>query len=112
VAQDRERKPSTLKDYRSIVHGRLVPAFGAMPLDDVTPGVVEEWRLSLGGLSNRSKNKLLIVLHGLRMGELLALRWRAVVFAGSVIRVRGSFAAGQLTTPKSGKVRPVLCGRA
>jgi integrase len=168
VADDRERKPSTLKDYRSIVHGRLLPAFGAMALEDVTPAVVEQWRLSLGGLSNRSKNKLLIVLHGifrraqtvyglhvnplarmekhpqhasgdievfvpeevwalvraaaserdgalfltaaftgLRMGELLALRWRDVDFAGSVVRVRGSFAAGQLTTPKSGKVRAV-----
>ena len=44
---------------------------------------------------------------GLRMGELLALRWRDVDFAGSVIRVRSSWAGGQLTTPKSGKVRSV-----
>jgi len=44
---------------------------------------------------------------GLRMGELLALRWRDVDFAGQTIRVRASYAAGQLTTPKSGKVRAV-----
>jgi integrase len=44
---------------------------------------------------------------GLRRGELLALRWRDIDFAGSVIRVRGSFAAGVLTTPKSGRVRSV-----
>ena len=44
---------------------------------------------------------------GLRRGELLALRWRDVDFAGSVVRVRASYAAGQLTTPKSGKVRSV-----
>ena len=44
---------------------------------------------------------------GLRMGELLALRWRDVDFAGSAIRVRSSFAGGALTTPKSGKVRSV-----
>jgi len=44
---------------------------------------------------------------GLRMGELLALRWRDVDFAGATIRVRGSYAGGQLTTPKSGKVRAV-----
>ncbi len=42
---------------------------------------------------------------GLRMGELLALRWRDVDFAGATIRVRASYAGGQLTTPKSGKVR-------
>ncbi|HET9719492.1 MAG TPA: tyrosine-type recombinase/integrase [Solirubrobacteraceae bacterium] len=44
---------------------------------------------------------------GLRLGELLALRWRDVDFAGSVIRVRASYAAGALTSPKSGKVRAV-----
>jgi integrase len=44
---------------------------------------------------------------GLRRGELLALRWRDVDFPGSVIRVRASFAAGALTTPKSGRVRSV-----
>ena len=44
---------------------------------------------------------------GLRRGELLALRWRDVDFAGSTIRVRASYAAGRITTPKSGKVRAV-----
>ncbi|MGZ4263459.1 MAG: tyrosine-type recombinase/integrase [Solirubrobacteraceae bacterium] len=168
VEQDRERKPSTVRDYRSILEGRLLPVFGGMPIEEITPAVVERWRLSLDGLSNRTKNKLLIVLHGifrraqsvyglavnplariekhpqhstgdievfspeevwalvraaaseqdgavfltaaftgLRMGELLALRWRDVDFAGATIRVRASYAGGQLTTPKSGKVRSV-----
>ena len=44
---------------------------------------------------------------GLRRGELLGLRWRDVDFEASTIRVRASFAAGKLTTPKSGKVRAV-----
>ncbi len=44
---------------------------------------------------------------GLRMGELRALLWRDVDFARSVLRVRGSFAQGQLTAPKSGRVRSV-----
>jgi integrase len=44
---------------------------------------------------------------GLRRGEVLALRWRDVDFAGAAIRVRASYAAGELTTPKSGKVRSV-----
>jgi integrase len=44
---------------------------------------------------------------GLRRGEVLALRWRDVDFAGSTIRVRASYAAGHITTPKSGKVRAV-----
>jgi integrase len=44
---------------------------------------------------------------GLRRGELVALRWRDVDFAGQVVRVRASYADGALTTPKSGKVRSV-----
>lgn len=44
---------------------------------------------------------------GLRMGELLALCWRDVDFAGSVLRVRASYSTGALTSPKSGKVRAV-----
>jgi integrase len=44
---------------------------------------------------------------GLRRGELIALRWRDVDFPGSLIRVRTSFSGGELTSPKSGKVRSV-----
>ena len=40
---------------------------------------------------------------GLRRGELIALRWRDLDFAGCVIRVRASYSAGALSTPKSGK---------
>jgi integrase len=168
IDEDRERKPSTLKDYRSVLQAYLLPAFGSEPVEAITPEDIEKWRRSLTSLSNRSKNKLLIQLHGifrraqivwgipvnplarvekhpmrpsgdiqvfspeevwslvraadseqdgalfltaaftgLRMGELLALRWRDVDFAGSTVRVRASYAAGHLTTPKSGKVRSV-----
>ena len=44
---------------------------------------------------------------GLRMGELIALRWRDINVPGQTIRVRASYSAGALTTPKSGKVRAV-----
>jgi integrase len=44
---------------------------------------------------------------GLRLGELIALRWRDVDFPGSVVRVRASWSVGSLTAPKSGKVRSV-----
>lgn len=165
---DRSCKPSTLRDYRSTLGAHLLPAFGETPLEDVTAASIDRWRASLTGLSPRTKNKLLVVMHGvmrraahvwglsgnpvagvekqrtrstgdlevfspeevmalvraaasaqdgaifltaaftgLRRGELLALRWRDVDFAGSVIRVRGSYAAGALTSPTSGKVRSV-----
>jgi integrase len=165
---DRGCKPSTLRDYRSNLEAHLLPAFGDRGLESVTPAEIDAWRASLPGLSPRTKNKLLVVMHGvfrraqhvwglptnpvasvekyrqrssgdivvfspeevmalvraagsekdaaifltaaftgLRRGELLALRWRDVDFAGSVVRVRASYAGGELTTPKSGKVRSV-----
>ncbi|HEY7950430.1 MAG TPA: tyrosine-type recombinase/integrase [Solirubrobacterales bacterium] len=44
---------------------------------------------------------------GLRLGELLALRWRDVDFANSAIHVRQSFTNGRVDTPKSGQERVV-----
>jgi integrase len=165
---DRACKPSTLRDYRSNLEAHLLPTFGASDLESITPAAIDAWRSSLTGLSNRTENKLLVVMGGvirraqhvwglqsnpvaavekqrtrstgdlevfspeevtalvraagaeqdaaifltaaftgLRRGELLALRWRDVDFTGSTIRVRASYAAGELTTTKSGKVRSV-----
>jgi integrase len=50
---------------------------------------------------------LTAALTGLRMGELLALRWRDVDFEAQTIRVLASYTAGGLGTPKSGQGRAV-----
>jgi hypothetical protein len=65
IEEDRERKPSTLVDYRSALRAHLLPAFGERSLETITASDVEQWRGSLTKLSNRSKNKLLIQLHGI-----------------------------------------------
>lgn len=65
IEEDRERKPSTLVDYRSALRAHLLPAFGEQPIESITTEDIEAWRRSLVGLSNRSKNKLLIQLHGI-----------------------------------------------
>jgi integrase len=44
---------------------------------------------------------------GLRHGELVALRWRDVDFAGQHMRVTASDTNGVLSSPESGKVRAV-----
>ena len=172
--QDRGCKPSTIRGYRNTIEVHLLPAFGEMPIEDISPGDIERWRAGMSSvrsareLSNKSKNNQLVLMHaifrravklydlsgnpvaevdrfrvrssgdiqvfspeeiwslvrsagsgtdaaifltaaftGLRRGELLALRWRDVDFGGSTIRVRASYAAGYVTTPKSGKVRSV-----
>lgn len=167
VEFDRERKPSTVVGYQTIVRSKLLPAFGEMSLESITAETIERWLASSGGAAS-SRSKSLVLLHGilkrarkvwglpanaaaevekpslrrsreiqvyspeevwslvraaanptdgalflaaaftgLRLGELLALCWRDVDFAGSLIRVRASYSAKTLTTPKSGKVRAV-----
>jgi len=44
---------------------------------------------------------------GLRMGELLALRWRDIDFGRRTIHVRENWTHGETTTPKSGTERAV-----
>jgi integrase len=164
---DRAVKKSTLTEYR-LTANRIVRSLGDVPIEDVTPEMLERWKATLT-LSNRSVAKYLVILHGiykramkvwaiprnpvvdverpryrvsddldafspeevwalvraagteqdaalfltaaftgLRMGELLALQWRDVDFAGEAIRVRHSYNIhGGLGTPKSGKVRSV-----
>src|SRR4051812_13605388 len=64
VADERGCKPSTLRDYRSIIHAHLLPRFGSQRIEDITPAMVEDWRASLGtAMAGRTKNKLLFVLN-------------------------------------------------
>lgn len=167
--QERGVKPSTLRDYRTSVRAYLLPAFGHLALEDVTPDRIDLWRsrlLAERRLSRRTVQKVMINLHGifarakrvwrlptnpvddvervqapysgafdffspeevwalvratpseqdaamfltaaftgLRLGELVALRWRSVDFANAAVRVIESYSHGALTTPKSRRAR-------
>ena len=171
LEQDRDRKPSTVRDYGSVIRAHLLPAFDSRPIEDISDDDIERWKVGLGvesGMSNATRLKILTILSGiferarkvhklprnpmaaiekpiqrvrgdidvfsveevmalvraaadeqdaaiyltaaltgLRRGEIVALRWRDVDFAGPSIRVRASYTEGGLTTPKSGKVRAV-----
>jgi integrase len=67
LREDRQRKPSTLRDYRSIINAHLLPAFGSERLEDMTTDQVEAWSAKLaarGTMNNRTRLKILTVLHG------------------------------------------------
>jgi integrase len=64
IEHDRGRKPSTLRGYRSAIGAHLLPAFGELPVEAVTTEVIERWITGFGG-SARTRNKLLIRLHGI-----------------------------------------------
>ena len=44
---------------------------------------------------------------GMRLGEVIALRWEDIIWSSSQIRVRRSYYRGQYVTPKSGKGRDI-----
>ncbi len=170
--RERDWKPSSLSDYRSILNAHLLPAFRGKRIEKIDADEIEQWRDELvdeRGLSRRTANKMLIVLGaiferavkthgllrnpvrevakfrvrydpnaydffspdeieqlstaaaspqdraiyrtaaftGLRMGELIALRWGDVDFSTESLHVYNSYSLGTLTAPKSGLVRTV-----
>ncbi len=188
LREDREREPSTVGDYRSVINGYLLPRFGERDVASIVAAEIETYRDELKRLvrpdgsrrlANRTILRHLMVLHaifkrairvgwvdanpasaevvdrppvrysgefktltpdeirlaagqmeiateralvltaaftGLRLGELLALRWRDVDFGLQRIYVRHSLTANSVKqaggtrlriekAPKSGKVR-------
>jgi integrase len=63
-AEDRGCKPSTLRNYRSDIEAHLLPGFGDVALEDITTKLIDRWRSGLTSLSPRTKNKLLVAMHG------------------------------------------------
>ena len=63
--EDRACKPTTMRDYRASVRCRMIPFFGGMTIEQVTPQAIEVWRSGLSCVSSRSKNKLLTMLNGI-----------------------------------------------
>jgi integrase len=66
VEYDRGRRPSTVRDYRNAINGRLLPEFGDEPLEQIDADRIDRWRTRLvGELSPRTVNKLLVIMHGI-----------------------------------------------
>jgi integrase len=67
VRDDRKRKPSTVRSYRSVLDTHLLPEFGHVPVGKVTAEAIDAYRVRLvkDGRSARQVNKLLIELGGI-----------------------------------------------
>jgi hypothetical protein len=68
VEQDRQRRPSTTRDYRIVVDRVLVPSLGEAPIESITSGHVDAFRVGLveeGRLSARTINKYLALIHAI-----------------------------------------------
>jgi integrase len=67
VEHERERAPSTVRDYRNTLNGRVVAFYGAEKrLDAIDRDAVDEFRRHLlTVVSRRTAQKTLVILHGL-----------------------------------------------
>jgi integrase len=76
--------------------------------DPTRPAVSEQERAARRAEDQQEAELVRLAAYaGLRQGELLALRWRDVDFAGSAITVARAISAGVETSTKSGRVRRV-----
>jgi integrase len=67
LAEDRQRKPSTVRDARSVIRNHLLLPFGERRLEDITEREVERWARRLGAdrpLSHATKRKVIVIFHG------------------------------------------------
>ena len=77
VEHDKQRRPSTLRDYRSAAHGCLLPQLGAdTPLEQITTRTIDQCRerLLADGQGRRSVQKTLVLLHGI-LARAKRLEW-------------------------------------
>ena len=68
VEVDRQRKASTIRDYKSVIDNHILPTFGKLAIEDLTIEKLERWQRSLGSespISNRQKAKIITIFHGL-----------------------------------------------
>jgi hypothetical protein len=68
VEQDRQRKPSTLRDYASIFRNYVLPHLGDVALENLTAERIERWAaIEIDPdrrLANRNREKAITVFHG------------------------------------------------
>ena len=122
---ERKRSNRTLQKYLVVLHSIFKRAMKVYGLPRNPTETVERPRLARrAGIDVFSAEEVLALVRaaandqdgvlfltaaftGLRMGELLALRWEDVDFEAEAIRVRHSWTAGREGTPKSGRGRAV-----
>jgi integrase len=68
IEQDRERKPSTLRDYESTLRNHVLPYLAEIRLEDLTRERIERWAAHEldpdRQLANRTREKTITVFHG------------------------------------------------
>ena len=75
IEHDRRRKPSTVATYRSLLGSQIIPVFAEMPIESITPTMIEPWIASVDR-TPATRVKLLAMVHGIfgRAGKVWGLK--------------------------------------
>lgn len=66
VEDDRQRKPSTVRDYRNTTRRHLISRLGERPVAEITSDELEDVRAELvAALSRRTAQKIMVIAHGI-----------------------------------------------
>lgn len=67
LRDEKQRKPSTLTDYRNVIHADLIRVLGATtPIEEITTAHVESLKAELlGRVSHTTTRKVLVILHAI-----------------------------------------------
>jgi len=89
IKHERSRAPSTVRDYRNTLNGRVLPFYGAhRPLSEIDPDAIEDFRRHLlEQVSRRTAQKILVLLFGL-LKYAQRRRWIATNLADGAERVQ------------------------
>jgi integrase len=93
----RQLRPRTRSEYRKLTEGHLLPAFGRLDLEDITPAMVRRWHAELGERTGPTAQAHAYSL----LRTILATAVADDVIAANPCRVRG---AGQAKRAKP--IRP------
>jgi integrase len=111
IGADKRREPiaGALVFYSPEEIEAIARAFAAgQHRDPAYPAVNEDERRTREAEDQQDAEMVRVAAYaGLRRGELLALRWRDVDFAGSALTVARAMSAGVESTTKSGRIRRV-----
>lgn len=64
IEHDRRRKPPTVATYRSLLGSQILPVFAEMPIESITPAMIESWIAAVDRTA-ATLVKLLAMMHGI-----------------------------------------------
>jgi integrase len=61
MKENKQISPSTLRGYKSVINGVLIPAFGKYYVKELTSGIIKDWMMNLKNTTKTIRNNLSVL---------------------------------------------------